>query len=345
MSESASNGLETISNMLDDEDASSVGVELYLARKNQRYADEDDGNPYNFGYVNIRGQMADHLVELVSDEVHSVASDLDDDEEGLSEAHYDIANKNRDEDLVQHLSFDEIEQSDRFDPLINGNVDEEDSFKTYYDLNFVAIRLRPSGTDTTIVAFQTFTKGQVLKTDESLILSKIQGTVTESDEPMYEAEVEDTLYQLPYRVDAIYEGDMVYVFDQRRFESIFDYYDEFRDAAEEVISDLEDMDITITGMEHIETAYQDFPNAARLFYDVRELGRYENLDQANLAYLHDNFAPDPIIERDGEYQLKATDRFDIWSILRVLNDSHLESPVTDSQYISLSKQGTDDDAE
>jgi len=343
MSQSTTDTLQDISQVIETEDC---GIELYLARKNQRYADDDeDANPYKFGRVNIQSQMADHLESLVSEEVRSVVDDLDDDEDGLTVEPYDIANKNRDEDLIQYLSFDEIEQSSRFEAIINGNVDQEDSFTSYYDLNFVAIRLRPSGTDTTIIAFQTFTKGQVLKTDESLILSTIQGAVSDSEEPVYDAEVEDTMYQLPYRVDAVYKEDTIYVFDQRRFESIFDYYDEFRDAADEVITDLRDMEITIDGMEHIETAYQDFPNAARLFYDVRELGRYENLDQNNLEYLYENFSPDPIVQVDGEFQLEVTDRFDVWGFLRVLNDSHLESSITNSRYISLSKQSTNSETE
>jgi hypothetical protein len=343
MSQSTTDTLQNINRVIDTEDC---GVELYLARKNQRFADDDeDANPYKFGRVNIQSQMADHLESLVSEEVQSVVDDLDDDEDGLAVAPYDIANKNRDEDLVQHLSFDEIEQSNRFEPIINGSVDQEDSFTSYYDINFVAIRFRPSDTDTTIVAFQTFTKGQVLKTDESLILSTIQGAVSDSEEPVYDAEVEDTMYQLPYRIDAVYNEDTIYVFDQRRFESIFDYYDEFRNAADEVITDLRDIEITIDGMEHIETAYQDFPNAARLFYDVRELGRYENLDQNSLEYLYENFSPDSIIQADGEYQLEVTDRFDVWGFLRVLNDSHLESSITDSRYISLSKQSTNSDIE
>lgn len=346
MSQSNTNGLQTISEILDEEDVSNFGVDLYLARKHQRYTDEDDDNPYNFGRVNTRGQMANHLVTLVGDEVQSVVSDLNDEDEELAEAPYDIANKNRDENLVQHLPFDDIEQSDRFEPIVNGDIDAEDSFKTYYDLNFVAIRLRHPDTDTTIVAFQTFTRGQVLKTDESLILSRFQAATSDSEEPVYQAEVEDTLYQLPYRVDATYHDGTVYVFDQRRFESIFDYYDEFRNAADDVITDLNEMDIPIAGMEHIETAYQHFPNAARLFYDVRELGRYENLNQETLEYLYENFSPDAIVEDNGEYRIEASDRFDVWGVLRVLNDSHLESPVSQSRYISLSKQSTENgDAE
>lgn len=349
MSHSDTNNLQKLSKNINEENC---GVSLYLARKHPRHAEDDDDSPYKFGRVNIRGQMADHLENLVAGELKSMGDDLNDDEKQLDLAPYNIANKNRDEDLVQHLQFNEIDNSARFRPITEGDVDEEDSFKTYSNLNFIAIRLRPSATDTTITAFQTFTRRQVLKTDESLILSVFQNASSSAEEPVYEAEKE-TLYQLPYRVDAVYEddvdaddeGDTVYVFDQRRFESIFDYYDEFRNAAVDVIEDLEDMEITINGMEHIETAYQDFPNAARLFYDVNELGRYENLDQNSLEYLYENFSPDTIVHTDGEYQLEATNRFDIWGILRVLNDSHLESSITDSRYISLSKQSTDGDGE
>lgn len=344
--ESPTDRLTSVSTELEDKDAGNIGVELLLARKNQRFADEeaDDPNPYKFGFVNTDDAMADHLVNLVADEVQSVVDELEDEEEELSTTEYDIANKNRDKDLVQHLPFEDIEQSDRFEPIVDGTVNESDSFDTHYDLSFVAIRLLlPS--DTTLVAFQTFSKGQVLKTEESLLLSTIQErTGGENNEPVYKAEVEDTFYQLPYRVDALYIDDteIVNVFNQQRFERIFDYYDEFRDAAEEVVTELEDMDIPISGMEYIETGYQHFPNAARLFYDVRELGRYRNLDQKNLEYLYENFSPDPIVQENGEYQIEATDRFDVWGVLRVLNDSHLESPVTDSRYVSHSKQESSD---
>jgi hypothetical protein len=340
MSQAATNGLQTISEVLEGQDNSEVGVDLCIARKNKKYANDDADSQYKFGRVNIKNQMANRLVGLVSNEVKSTVSDLNDDENELTEAPYNIANKNRDKDLVQYLSFGDIEQSDKFDPLIKENIDEEDSFRTYYDIKFIAIRLHPPEMDTTIVAFQTFSRGQVLKTKEKIVLSRVQRTVSDNEEPVYDAKVKDTLYQFPYRVDAVYNSDSVYVFHQQRFERIFDYYQEFQNAANDVISELEEMDITITGMENIKKACKDFPNAARLFYDVRELGHYRALNQDKLKYLFENYSPDSIIKQGDQYQLNANDRFGVWSVLRVLNDSHLESGVTNERYISLSKQST-----
>ena len=75
-------------------------------------------------------------------------------------------------------------------------------------------------------------------------------------------------------------------------------------------------------------------------YKVHERGVYEDMDLDDATYIRDNFDTDVKFEEngDGEMSIKMDDKRDVWAVLRFFNDDHLDSPLTDEQYISLSKQ-------
>ncbi|PHQ47539.1 hypothetical protein DJ68_01315, partial [Halorubrum sp. C3] len=58
------------------------------------------------------------------------------------------------------------------------------------------------------------------------------------------------------------------------------------------------------------------------------------------TYIRDNFDTDVKFEEngDGEMSINMDDKRDVWAVLRFFNDDHLDSPLTNEQYISLSKQ-------
>lgn len=346
--------LDDIYSRLETYYESSVGSDLIIARENSGNGEDDSPEDYyQFGRVNTDEATQRRLIDLLKKSVQSKKDDLEDDEKEIEGEEFEFSNKNRDKDLIQYLEFSEITHHNRFEQLQDYEFDSEDSFEKKTGIKFIIICVRDPDDDTVTAAFQTFSKSRILSVDDRVIISKISQTITDDDEPTYESNFEETLYDIPQRIDALYHDEQVYVFNQNRFERIFDYYDEFDSAAQSIVTDLtSDVDINIEGMPHFEKAIKDFPHLKRRLYDVKnniEKAREEEdaepivdvLDQGTLQYLDENFESDVIVRENGDYQIELEDRFDSWGLVKVLNDAYLESDVTDSEYVANSKSRSD----
>jgi len=133
---------------------------------------------------------------------------------------------------------------------------------------------------------------------------------------------------------------MMYIFDQSRFEKVFDYLAEYERCADDVLDRIEETDIPFHDFEMFKDAVYGNNRVLRLMYKVHERGVYEDMDLDDATYIRDNFDTDVKFEEngDGEMSIKMDDKRDVWAVLRFFNDDHLDSPLTNEQYISLSKQ-------
>ena len=145
---------------------------------------------------------------------------------------------------------------------------------------------------------------------------------------------------IPDRVDAVYYDDTMFIFSQSKFEKVFDYLDEYERRADEVVDVIDDSDIPFHDFEMFREAIYGNNKVLRLMHKVHERGTYESLTPDDAEYIRNNFDTDVKFEEneDGEMAIQMDDKRDVWAVLRFFNDDHLDSPITDESYISLSKQ-------
>lgn len=311
---------------IEDIDTSELGIDLLLARLDEESAEDYD---YTFDRISLDQELPEDLENLVREKVEHKQSALASNNIRFSD--YDIENRDRDQTFVQYEPTENIPQFENFERLLEG---ERFSHTTYTEPpkpEFQAIRIRDAASDQMAIAFLNYSRRQIMgRTSRARML-----VGSEKHE-----KVSDSLISIPDRVDSIYYDGLMYIFDQSRFEMVFDYLEEYERCADDVLDRIEDTNIPFHDFEIFEEAVYGNNRVLRLMYKVHERGVYEEMDLDDATYIRDNFDTDVKFEEngDGEMSIKMDDKRDVWAVLRFFNDDHLDSPLTNEQYISLSKQ-------
>ncbi|MCU4750953.1 DUF4868 domain-containing protein [Halobacteria archaeon AArc-curdl1] len=307
-------------------DTNELGVDLLLARLDEESDEEYD---YNFERISLDQQIPEELEELVREKVENKQSALENDSIRFTD--YSIENRDRDQTFVQYEPTDNIPQFDNFERLLEGRRFSHTTYTEPPKPEFQAIRIRDGDNDEMAIAFLHYTRSQIMGRT-SWARMKVGSEK--------HRKVDDSLISIPDRVDAVYYDDMMYIFNQSKFEKVFDYLAEYERCADEVIETIEEADIPFHDFEMFREAVYGNNRVLRLMYKVHDRGVYEELNSDDAAYIRDNFDTDVKFEEndDGEKAIKMDDKRDVWAVLRFFNDDHLDSPLTDEQYISLSKQ-------
>jgi len=303
-----------------------LGIDLLLARLDEG---SDEDYDYNFERISLDQEIPEELEGLVRDKVENKQSALENDSIRFSE--YSLENRDRDQTFVQYESAENIPQFDNFERLLDG---ERFSHTTYTEPpkpELQAIRIRDEDSDEMAIAFLHYSRRQIMGRT-SWARMKVGSEK--------HRKVDESLISIPDRVDAVYYDDLMYIFNQSKFEKVFDYLAEYERCADEVIDAIDDTNIPFHDFEMFKDAVYGNNRVLRLMYKVHERGTYEDLDSDDAKYIRNNFDTDVKFEENGdeEMAIKMDDKRDVWAVLRFFNDDHLDSPLTDEQYISLSKQ-------
>lgn len=320
-------GLVDFLQRIEDIDTSELGIDLLLARLDENSDEEYD---YNFERVSLDQEIPEELEGLVRDKVENKRTALKTDSIRFSEYH--LENRDRDQTFVQYESSENIPQFENFERLLEGQRFSHTTYTEPPKPEFQAIRVRDEDSDEMAIAFLHYSRRQIMgRTSRTRM--RVLGSEKHS-------KVDESLISIPDRVDAVYYDGLVYIFDQSKFEKIFDYLAEYERRADDVIDAINETDIPFHDFEMFKEAVYGNNRVLRLMYKVHERGAYENLDSDDATYIRDNFDTDVKFEEnsDGEMAIKMDDKRDVWAVLRFFNDDHLDSPLTDEQYISLSKQ-------
>jgi len=312
---------------IEDEDTSELGIDLLLARLDESSDEEYD---YNFERISLDQELPEALEELVRDKLENKQSALENDSIRFSE--YSLENRDRDQTFVQYESSENIPQFDNFERLLEGQRFSHTTYTESPKPEFQAIRIRDEDNDEMAIAFLHYSRRQIMgRTSRARM--KVLGSEKHS-------KVDESLISIPDRVDAIYYDGLMYIFDQSKFEKVFDYLAEYERRADDVIDAIHETDIPFHDFEMFKDAVYENNRVLRLMYKVHERGTYEELDADDATYIRDNFDTDVKFEEndDGQMAIKMDDKRDVWAVLRFFNDDHLNSPLTEEQYISLSKQ-------
>lgn len=307
-------------------DTSELGVDLLLARLDENSDEEYD---YNFERISLGQEIPEELERLVRDKVENKQSVLENDSIRFSD--YSLENRDRDQTFVQYETTDNIPQFENFERLLKGQRFSHTTYTEPPKPEFQAIRIRDEDNDEMAIAFLHYSRRQIMGRT-SWARMKVGSEK--------HRKVDESLISIPDRVDAIYYEGLMYIFNQSKFEKVFDYLAEYERRADDVIDAIEDTDIPFHDFEMFKDAVYGNNRVLRLMYKVHERGTYEELDSDDATYIRDNFETDVKFEEndDGEMAIKMDDKRDVWAVLRFFNDDHLDSPLTDEQYISLSKQ-------
>lgn len=327
------NELEEVSGSLDniEDKHSDSTIDQIVVRKG------GDESKYEFGQIYINQSMRKRLAKLVNEDINQKL------DEEFEYSEYSANNLNKDKNLVQYENFSNLPHTSELNLLFDREQFDDDDYDSTYDIEFHAFRFQLPDEDKHVIAFQNFSGRQVLSkpTLGDVVLGKVRSSEDSTTEYKH---VDQKLVALRDQVDAIAYDDTIYLFDQRRFEDMFHYHDKFQTKAQDVVSNLREGGIPITedALDTIEDAIEMFPNAARLFYNVEELGEYKEWGESEIREIDNKFDTDvDFVEEDGDIQITLEEEFHVWRVLRLLNDSHLSSPISESQYLSLSKESAD----
>lgn len=306
---------------IDDWDGS---CHLIVARQ-EKAEGNNDSTEYVFKRAKTKDGLHNQLGEFAKERIKNKHDTL----EGNSKeaADYAASNITNQKELIQHVSSDDVPKFEEYEDLAR----TDDFTATNYisedgdEPEFQVIVLR-DGADERVLVFQDVTRREILGKDGNI-------RFWEHDE--YYQEVEETIIEIPNRVDAVYYNEEIFIFDQRRFEKIFDYMDAFHSAAEDTVETIMDSSVPVHTGDMFLKAVKSYPNASRMFYAVQEraLWEHDEVDMDMFDYIINEYNLSvEVEERDGERGLVLQDKRNVWEIIHLYNDDHLSSPITEVAY-------------
>lgn len=311
---------------VEDVDTSELGVDLLVARE---VAEQEDETEYNFGRIPLGQSIPEKLEELVREKVGNKIEAVENDSIEFDE--YRLANADKEKSFVQYEPIDNLPSPDNFDRLFEGQRFTHTSYIEGEKPEFQAIRIRGPDNDRMAIAFLHYTRRQVLGRTSWLRMKVGDDS---------HREVEESILSIPDRVDAVYYDGVFFVFDQSKFEKMFDYLDQYEEQADDVVETIRENDIPFEDFELFEDAIYGNNRVLRLMHKVHKRGAYEEMDSDDAEYIRENFDTDVKFKEndDGDLIITMDDKRDVWAVLRFFNDDHLNSPLTDEQYLSLAKE-------
>lgn len=320
--------LDDILDFIEGVDHNTDPYDLIVAREVEKDGDSEEGEDsthYEFERTKTTGELPEKLgnfvQERLSNKKEAIGSGT---KEGIKYAAGNISSQS---DYIQYVAADDIPRFDQYRDLL-----ETDDFRpTDYvtedgeEPAFQVITVR-DGTDDRLLLFQDVTRREILGRD---------GRIRFWSNDDHYTDINKTIVEVPNRIDAAYYDGMLFIFDQRRFEKIFDYMDEFEEVAEDTVEEIVDSDVPVHTDDVFLDAVTSYPNATRMFYEVRKraLWEHDNVDIGTFEYIIDEFELSIEIEnQDGEEGIVLEDKRNVWEIIHLYNDDHLNSPITEVGY-------------
>lgn len=301
-----------------------AGDEDYIVAEELRTTDNE--TEYDIGEIPISRSLLAGLRESFVDEINDEISSIESNSKSITG--YNISNHNLDTTPVQHLSKSEIPYIDRIDPVFDELNIETKRPRTgeSFNFQFQATRIR-HGSGQMAIVFQHFTNHQILGRSKSFKTMLGEGARQEYDE------FRNELMSIPERVDALFFDGTVFVFDPIKFEKIFGYFEHYENQAEEVFSGLKDADISIHGFEDFKQSILGDNRALRKMYEIEKRGLYRTLSRDQVEEVIEAYDLEITVDvQNGTWGITLPTLRQKWEVLRLLNDDHLYSSLTEGRY-------------
>ena len=298
--------------------------DFVIARSTTIETDDGPQKGYDLGELGFDTNIVDEIEDIVADRIHQ---QIDRAVEGDAKTFepYHISNVDKDVEPVQYLEADEIPAFGRFEELVTNPDIEDTSFEDDDRPEFQTVRTKdPDGN--MVVAFQKYSNRQILGSSYKIKFSLSGGN-------QYDR-VKNELLAIPERVDALYYDGLVFVFNPSKFEDIFDYLEMYESRATEVFEGLDETEIQIHNFEEFAKSVHNDRRALRKMRQIQELGLYRDLKQDEVEGVVNKFDLDIQVGENeaGEWGITVPDMRKKWDVIRLLNDDHLYSSLTEGRY-------------
>jgi len=304
--------------------------DFFLAAERVPKEDSDRDDEYlDIGKIPFHKHIHTELNVLYVESLFKVVRDVvRNEDKPLSK--YQAGNIEEEVVPIQYLPVDEIPNYGIFEPFTQKSGFDEASYDGFESPEIQALRIRSRLADEMFVAFRKFSTRQIVGSSW-----KVKLTQRNSEYDIFK----DDLVALPEKVDAFVYRGVMFVINQRKFEDMFDYFTEYKNSAETVFEEIEDSEFTIHTSDLFEKAVLSDRSALRKMVTVEERKLYDQLNRDTVQRVIDEFNLDVNLEeRSGEWGLVMESRNDKRDIIRLLNDDHLYSELTDSRYQAQAKR-------
>lgn len=188
--------------------------DLIVAREDDEAEnDENNHSVYEFKRAKTIGDLPERLGSFAENKIETKQQAVaDGSKEGVE---YAAANISDQSDYVQHVTADDVPRFEQYRDLLTIDDFEQTDYinEDGEGPKFQVILIR-DGTEARALVFQDITRREILGEDNRIRFWSSDDHYTEVDE---------TIIEVPNRIDAVYYDGHIFIFDQRRFEKIFDY--------------------------------------------------------------------------------------------------------------------------
>lgn len=251
---------------------------------------------------------------------------LDKIEKGSQELEkYSISNTDKDTVPLQYVELDDIDRPERYVRMMDADSFDEASYEKKSDIAFQALRLTSERTGERVICLQKFTKHQISIDSDGIRLTKGEEGYDQFDQ---------AVITIPERIDCLWYQDTIFVFRSKRFEDIFDYLEQYKRHANTVLEGIDESELHIHNMDEFVDAIERDRRALRKMETVQNRGLYEKMRKEDVEDVVGEFDLGVQVETNdaGEWGITIPDLRQKWDVIRLLNDDHVVSYVTDLQY-------------
>lgn len=307
--------------------------EFFLVKEEVRSVENDEGEEIPEQFLDVRelpfhnpimtelnSMFVEELFRYVSQTIKNETKEL---------LPYHAGNMEKNKSPIQFLEVGDLPDYEIFDPFTRKSGFEETSYREFSNPDFQVYRVRDRLGRNMFVGFRKFTRKQVVGSSW-----KVKVSLRDSEYDMFE----DDVYALPEHFDAFVLNDTLFVKNQRSFEDIFDYFTAYNESAENVFASIEDSVINIHNMELFRDSVKGDRNALRKMVAVEERALYDELTREDVETVVEEFRLNvDITEIDGEWGIVLPSRRDKLDLIKLFNDDHMYSALTDVRYQALGK--------
>lgn len=183
-----------------------------------------------------------------------------------------------------------------------------------------AIKIGNSG----ITLFRKYTENRILDKKGWISLFVQEGKFNQ---------LKESILTIDEDIDCIYYDEKIYILNIIQFERIFSFMDKFVEEINANITALEEKSI-VDDTSSLWNLCKSDPRKVKKFYKVLKGDILTDLDLNKINQLNTQYSLNLNFADDGKI---LVNRESIWTILKVLDDDYLNSPVTANKYEAQSK--------
>lgn len=298
---------------------------------------DNSGSQYDAGEVPLHQNIQIKISRWILEQLQSELNKLRNQSRALAE--YDIQNTNKKKVPIQYITSDDIPLFDRFEPVVNGDSFSETTYQEEDSPSFQVFRAIDRLHQRRFAAFRVYTERQIIGKSW-----KIKAALRGSEYDTFEEE----LVALPNAYDLIYydgtdeecEEEVLFIFKPGNFEKIFDYFETYEEKALNVFESLEQSDLVIHDLENLQKTIIGDNNSLRKMSVIEKRGVYDTLTLEEAGRIIEDYNLNLEIVNDPEEGegISVPDLRHRHDLLRLLNDDHLASDLTNELYQVYGKE-------